>query len=651
MRHFACAAILALLPAIASGQEATVPIPPTIKVEGMPPIPQSIADTLARYSRFRSAQMQAWHPTKRQILVTTVFGSVPQIHFLDGPGHDRRQLTWLPTGVSPRLGNPSFDPADGNAVYYQWAPTGGETRSLYRYDMTTGYTTLVADTRSRYAPVWSHQGKWIAFDSILRNGRDRDLYVMQPSDPSTMRRLAEVEGPWSPEDWSPDGSTILASEVFTNTETYLWKVDVKTGLKTPITKRGDGVKASWYNARFSSDGKKVYAISDRDGDARIWRCDVAACAWTPVTADGVVVDLNQDAGFEISPDGSLLAVVVDRGSDTELRVIDLTTLKSRPLPQIPKGVVSKLHWRPGSREVGFTLVSIKSPGDAYSIDTSIGTLSRWTISETTFNPDVLPSPEVVEWKSTDNLTISGILYRPAPKFPGPWPVLVGFHGGPDQRDRVRFLGRSNYFLNEMGVALLFPNVRGSLGFGRKFTELDNGTGRDGAIKDVGAMLDWIATRPELDKTRVVFNGASYGGWLALEAGIVYNDRIRGIIEGAGITNFVTFLEQTDAGRQDNRRQEYGDERDPQMHEYLLKISPVTRAGDLKKPTMILHPGKDPRVPVSQAQELVTAIKANKETVWYAEFTEANHDNLPGSDVNNDWMLAAWIWFMKTFVLN
>lgn len=651
MRHLACAALLASLPLAALAQEPTIPIPPTIKVEGMPPIPQSVADGLAPYAQFRAAQMQAWHPTKRQLLVTTAFGSVPQLHLVDGPGRDRRQLTWLGTGVSIRLGNPAFDPADGNTFIFQWAPAGGESRSLYRYDLTTGQSALVADTQSRYAPVWSRQGSWLVFDSTLRNGRDRDLYVVRPSDPSSMRRLVEGEGSWGPEDWSPDGSTILANEVFSNVETYLWRVDVKTGQKTPVTRRGDGMKAVWYNARFSSDGKKVYAISDRDGEGRVWRCDVAACAWTPVTADGVAVDLSPGAGFEISPDGSVLAVIIDRGSETELRIVDLTTLKSRPLPAIPKGAITNVHWRPGSREVGFTLASNKSQGDAYSVDTSLGTLTRWTTSETTFNADALPPPEVIEWKSFDGLAISGILYRPPSKFTGPRPVLVGLHGGPDQRDRIRFLGRSNYFLNEMGIALLFPNVRGSLGFGRKFMLLDDGRGRDGAIKDVGTLLDWIAMRPDLDKTRVVLNGASYGGWLALEAGIFYNDRIRGIIEGAGITNFVTFLENTDAGRQENRRQEYGDERDPQMREYLLSISPVTRATDLKKPTMILQAGKDPRVPTSQGQELVAALKANKATVWYAEFTDANHDNMPGPAVNIDWMLASWIWFMKSFVLN
>jgi len=651
MRNLACALLLLLVSAAGVAQEKTAPTPPNVKIEGMPPLPQSILDGVARYGQFRQAQMIAWHPNRRQVLITTTFGS-PQLHFVDGPLRDRRQLTWVAGGL-PVLADAAFDPADGNTIVFRHDPAGGEAQSLYRYDMTLGRATLLAAAQSHYAPVWSRQGRWLAYESSERNGKDRDLYLIQPSDPGSKRLLAQVDGPWSPQDWSPDGSSILVTEVFANSETYLWRVDAKTGEKTPVTKRGDGDKASWYNARFSADGKKVYAVSDRGGNARVWRCDVAACAWTPVTADGVEVDIaggaHGTAGFELSPDGTLLAVVVDRGATTELQIIDVTTLKSKTFPNIPKGQVSQLHWRPGSKEIGFTLGSIKAQGDVYSVDTTLGTMTRWTASETTFNPESLPAPEVIEWKSADGLTISGILYRPATRFTGPRPVMVQIHGGPDLRERVIFRGRSNYLLNELGVAIIYPNVRGSVGYGRKFVELDNGRGRDGAIKDIGALLDWIAAKPELDQSRVVLNGVSYGGWLALQAGIVYNDRIRGIIEGAGITDFITYLDQTEPGRQENRRGEYGDERDPEMRAYLKSISPLTRAAELKKPTLILHPGKDTRVPVAQAQELVAALKANKTQVWYLEYTEANHDNLPR--FGGDYLLATWMAFFNAFVLN
>jgi dipeptidyl aminopeptidase/acylaminoacyl peptidase len=619
----------------------------------MPPIPQSILDGVGRYGQFRQAQLIAWNPAKRQLLITTSFNAnpaAPQLHLIDGPGRDRRQLTWMPRGV-PAGVSASFAPTDPDSLIFQYDPSGKELPSLYRYDLKTAETSLVVDARSRYAPVWSPQGGWLAYDSAERNGKDRDLYVIQPADPKTKRRLAEFTGAWSPEQWSPDGTTLLVTEVLSNSETYLWRVDVKSGEKAAITPR-DGEKAGFFNGRFSADGRRVYALSDRaGGEFRIWRCDVARCVWTPVSAEGTAFDGPNDVGggFELSPDGSLLAGTVDRGSSSELQLIDLTTLKPRALPAIPKGLVTKVQWRPGSREVGFSLASVKTPGDVFSIDTSLGTLTRWTTTEVSFNADVLPVPEVVEWKSFDGELISGVLYRPAVRFTGPRPVVVNIHGGPDLRERMRWQGRSNNVLNEVGAVVIYPNVRGSSGFGRRFQQLDDGRLRGNAVKDIGALLDWIATRPELDKNRVVLLGVSSGGWLALEAGIAYNDRIRGVVEGAGITNFVTFLEGTDPARQENRRREYGDERDPQMREYLTSLSPVTRAAALKRPTFVIHPGKDARVPVGQAQELVKSLRTSNPNVWYLEFSEANHDNLGG--VGGDYLLASWMWFFRNFLLN
>lgn len=647
MRHLVCAAILVLSSSAAIAQEKTVPTPANVKVEGMPPIPQSILDGLSKYAQFRSASMTAWVPQKRQILVTTAFNpAAPQIHLVDGPGRDRRQLTWVDRGLSGTI-SASFDPADPDTFVFPY-DASAELRSLYRFKLSTGESTLVTTARMRYVPQWSRQGKWLVYDSAERNGRDRDLYVIQPADPSTKRRLAEFTGAFSPQDWSPDSASILALELPSNFETYIWRIDAKTGAKTALTPR-DGEKAAWLNARFSADGKKVYALSDRaGGEWRIWRCDIAHCTWTPVTGEGLILDPAR-AGFELSPDGGQLATGVFKGSYSELQIIDLTTLKARPITAVPKGTISDINWRPGSKEVAFTLSSVKSAGDVYSADASLGTVTRWTTSETTFNADALPPPEVIEWKSFDGLTISGVYYRPASKFTGPRPVIINIHGGPDSNERARWQGRSNYILNELGMAIIFSNVRGSSGFGRAFEHLDDGKLRGNAVKDIGALLDWIAARPDLDKNRVVLLGQSSGGWLALQAGITYNDRIRGVVEGAGITNFVTFLEGTDPARQDNRRQEYGDERDPEMRQFLLSLSPVTHAVELKKPTLIIHPGKDPRVPVSQAQDLLNALKTNNPNVWYLEFTEANHDNL--GPVGDSYLLASWMWFMRNFVLN
>lgn len=626
--------------------DTTLPVPANIKVEGVPPIPQSLADGVAAYGQYRAARLIAWHPTKRQILITTAFALNPpivQLHLVDGPGRDRHQLTWVKNGVAMWVGA-EFDPADANTFTFVKDPAGGELGWLYKYNIATGEVALVTEGKIRHAPVWARQGKWLLYDSTERNGKDRDLYVIQPSDPKTKRRLTEVPGAVQPVDWSPDASKVLALDVVTNTETDLWLVDVKTGNRTLLSPK-DGPRTYWFYAKFSPDGKRVYAISGRDGGPRLWRCDLATGTWQPVTPRDLAV--NNVGGFDISSDGQLAALVIDRGISDEVQLLDLTTLKMRALNGVPKGEIFYLHWRPGSHEVGFTVGKIKP--DVYSVDVSLGTVTRWTNSETTFNSDVLPPPEIITWKSFDGLPITGVYYRPPARFTGPRPVLINIHGGPDDRERPRFLGYSNYLVNELGMALIYPNVRGSGGFGAAFEQADDGRKRMDSVKDLGALLDWIATRPELDKERVNLVGASSGGWLALEAGIVYDDRIRSVAEIAGITNIVTFLEETDPARQENRRHEYGDDRDPEMRQFLLSISPVTRAAELKKPTLIIQGGKDPLVPVAQAQELVSALKKNNATVWYLEVANANHDNLGA--LGGAYAQDAWILFTKMFGLN
>jgi len=650
MRNLLRAAALALSLASIGGQERILQVPPDVKTEGVPAIPQAVVDGLARYASFTSAQLLGWHPSRREILVVTRLGDAPQLYTVEAPGRPPAPIGG--DGVSSSVWA-GYDQADPNVlVYVKDAKEGEETYNLYKLDPATGTSTLLTDGKSRYAapplgsPVWSRRGSWIAYDSTERDGKDRDLYVMQPSNPSSARRVAQVDGIWIAQDWSPDGNFLLATnEISSGSIATLWRIDVRTGDRTPIAPQDD--RAYWGNARFSNDGRTVFAISTRgNGVGRIWRSS-AAGGWNAITPE------QEEIGeFELSPDGQMAAMIVDRGDTDELRVIDVTTRKPRRLPALPPGVLSHLSWRPGSREIGFTMQTEHTFGDVFSIDTSLATLTRWTKSESGgFDPDTLPPPRVITWRSFDGRMISGLLYAPPAKFAGPRPVMVNLHGGPQLRARPVFVGRSNYFLNELGVAIIYPNVRGSSGFGEAFGEADDGVKRIGAIRDVGALLDWIAGNPALDKSRVMLTGASYGGYLALEAGAQYNDRIRCIYEGVGQTNLVTYLEQTEASRQDDRRTEYGDERDPATRAFLLSISPATHAGLLKKPLAIVHPGNDTRVPVSQARQLMAALQANGTPVWYMEYANAGHDSFPRNRADDQYNFACWIEFVKRYLLN
>jgi dipeptidyl aminopeptidase/acylaminoacyl peptidase len=643
MRHILRALITLLLPVYLQAQEPTFPVPDRVKVDGVPPIPLAVADAVAPYGQFRLARLLSWHPTERRMLISTAFGNQSQIHEVRSPGGARTQLTFLRDGVT---GGAWYEPGGRYFVFRKDTSGGGEAMQLFRYDLESGRITMLTDGRARHGvPAWSRRRGLIAYDSTRRNGKDRDLYVMDPMDPASGKIIAEVDGTWSALDWRADDKEILALQLIAgSTETRLWRIAVDSGSRTLVTPKTDQ-PARWTGAQFSSDGQSVYALSDRDSDhLRIWRSDLAKGTWTPVTDADLAIE-----GFATSPVSSLLAVVVDRGSTGELRLIDGMSGKRRPAPSLPPGVIWNLAWHRTGTAIGVEFAGARTSRDAYAIDLKSNTLERWTASEVGgANPESLADAEIIEWKSFDGLKIPGVLYKPASRFTGPRPVIINVHGGPELRERPRMLGRSNYFRNELGIAVIYPNIRGSSGYGKTYEHLDDGLKREDAVKDIGALLDWIATRPEFDKTRVLLTGSSYGGYITLASAIAYGDRIRCAIEGFGLSDFVAFLEGTDPARRRDRLLEYGDPSDPEIRAFLKRISPLTSAASLKIPLFVAQGAKDTRVPPDQAEAMVKAVRKNGTPVWYVVY-DAGHEEL--SITANDYTIYAWTVFIQKYLLN
>ena len=636
--------LLLLLPAQALAQGGTFPVPERVRVDGVPPIPTAIADAVAPYGQFRQARLLGWHPTERRMLISTAFGNVSQIHEVRSPGGARTQLTFYREGVSV-TGGASYDPTGRYFVFRKDTSGGGEMMQLFRYDLGTGRITLLTDGKSRHGvPTWSRQRGLIAYSSTLRNGKDRDLYIMDPLDPGSRKLIAEVEGTWDAVGWSTDDKRILALQLIPNTtETKLWRIDVDTRERTLVTP-STGTPSRWIGGQFSSNGRSVYALSDRDSDVmRVWQGDLASGEWKPVTEAGLAIE-----AFSVSAANGHLAIVADRGATSELRLIDGGT-KPRSVSAIPPGVITNLSWHRSGTALAVEFAGARTFSDVYSVDVKTGKLERWTASEIGgANPESLPDAEIVEWKSFDGLKISGVLYRPAKEFTGPRPVIVNVHGGPERRERPRGIGRSNYFRNEMGIAIIYPNVRGSSGYGLTFEHLDDGRKREDAVKDIGALLDWIATRPEFDKNRVMITGSSYGGYITLAAAIAYGDRLRCAFEGFGLSDFVAFLEGTEPSRRRDRLAEYGDPSEPEMRAFLKSISPLTHASKLKIPLFIAQGAKDTRVPPDQSEAMVKAVRANGTPVWYVVY-DGGHEELPGT--TNDFNQYAWVLFVQKYLLN
>jgi dipeptidyl aminopeptidase/acylaminoacyl peptidase len=646
MRKLLRVALICTLPVCpaAAAQDVALPVPENVKAEGVPGIPAALADAVGRYGEFRTAQLLAWHPTDRRILISTTFGNVPQIHEVRTPGGARTQLTFYRDGIT---GGAWFEPKGKYFVFRKDMARGGESMQLFRFDPAAGSAVLLTDGKSRNGdPVWATASERIAYDSTRRDGKNRDIYVMNPSDPSSDRLLAQLEGNWRVLDWTADDRQILVMEtVSSSTETYLWTIDVNTGGRQPITERADG-KVLWLDAKFSADGRSVLALGDRGEELpRLWRRKPGSKQWKPVSLDGAAVET-----FEESPDGRFIALVDDRDAVSNLAILDTHTGQRRRIASLPPGVISKVAWHPKSGELAFVFAGARTFSDVYSLRPGSEVPERWTTSEVGgANPESLPEAETISWKSFDGLSIPGVLYRPPARFTGPRPVIINIHGGPELRERPRALGRSNYFRNEMGIALIYPNVRGSIGFGRTFESLDDGRKRGDAVKDIGALLDWIATRPDLDKTRVMVTGASYGGYLSLLAAIEYGDRIRCVFEGFGMSDLVTFLESTDESRKADRNVEYGDPSDPATREFLASISPLTHVSRLKMPVFIAQGARDTRVPLSQSETLAAALRRNGSPLWYVVYTDAGH--LQFTNATNNYNMYAWIMFVQKYLLD
>jgi dipeptidyl aminopeptidase/acylaminoacyl peptidase len=367
-----------------------------------------------------------------------------------------------------------------------------------------------------------------------------------------------------------------------------------------------------------------------------------------------MVSLSQDLasdveGFELSHDGSKLAFAINERGRTQLFIMDTKTGVKQQVPNLPVGVVSLGAWRNGDSEFSVSMTSAQSSSDVYSVDAKSLQLTRWTESEMGgLVPSELPAAKLVEWKSFDGKMISGFLYQPTSRFTGKRPVIINIHGGPEGQSRPTFLGRNNYFLNELGCAILFPNVRGSVGYGKSFVAMDNGLKRLDSVKDIGALLDWIADSKDLDASRVMITGGSYGGYMTLACAVDYNDRIACSLDVVGISHFGTFLKNTESYRRDLRRVEYGDERDPEIASFFERIAPLNNSGKISKPLFVVQGGNDPRVPLSEAEQMVAKVKNNNSPVWYLMANDEGHGFRKKN--NADYQFYATVLFVEQYLL-
>ncbi len=579
--------------------------------DGIPPVPASLSSETNPYRTVPGSSLIGWDPEKPQMIVSGWVFGIKGASRVGAPGEPPVLFLKLPDWYR----DISLDPR-GKFIIYVKPIDDNFQDQVYRYDIDTRETTLLSDGKSKNKyPIFSHTGNLLAYSSNRRDGQDMDIYVTDPLDPKSTRMLAKVEGEdWAVFDWSPDDTEVILSDWRSTVESYLWIIDIKSGARTLLTPQSGKEKVfNGSYAYFDKDGKGIYFVTDRGSEFRRLAYLDLATRHCRILTDYIHWDIDE---FALSPDGKMLAFVSDEEGVGRLRLMDTASYREVQVPEMPAGVVSGLQWHRNLPYLGFKFSSTKSPEDVYSLNTPTMKLERWTTAHNPVNTEKFREPELIKWESFDGRMISGYLYRPPESFTGKRPVIVSIHGGPTSQFRPIYLNDDNYYINALGIARIYPNARGSTGYGKTFMKLDDGPLRINVTKDIGALLDWIAKDPKLDPERVMVQGGSSGGYYALSVAEMYPTRVSAIASYSALTDLVTFVQRSSQNDQNGWRREFGDERDRKTVELLEKIAPVNSADKLVRPSFIAVGGNDLMTSVPETERIVGVLKQKGIPVWY-----------------------------------
>jgi dipeptidyl aminopeptidase/acylaminoacyl peptidase len=607
--------------------------------EGLPALDAGVVEKLARYQNVRGATLQGVLQDG-SLLVTTRFGETAQLHRIAQPMGARTQLSFYPEPVAGALVHPRL-----NGFLFAKDKGGDEFFQYYWHDLETAEVRLLTDGKSRHTgALWSRGGKTLAYSTTARNGKDVDIRLTTLETAPESRPLVEKGGEWTALDFSPDGSTVIVRRGISINESELYLVDVATRAMT----RFHPTKTPVYfgDAKFSADGNRIYYTSDEDSEFRLLRVEDGVSGNSEIISSKPYWNVED---FRLSENGRYLAYIENADGLSTLRMRNLKTGRTMAAPKLPIGVLTGLDFAASGNDLALSIDTALSPSDAYVWRVGSGSLVRWSASEVGgLNSKRFIAPELVRYKSFDGEQIPAFVYRAKRADGKKAPVLINIHGGPEAQALPSFTPTFQFYTQELGVAVITPNVRGSDGYGKRYLKLDNAMLREDSVRDIGALLDWVATQPDLDKDRVIVMGGSYGGYMTLASMTHYNDRLRAGVDIVGISHFGTFLKNTQDYRRDLRRVEYGDERIPEMAAFFEKIAPLNNAAKITKPMFIIQGLNDPRVPTSEAEQMVQKIRSNGGDVWYLLAKDEGHGFRKKS--NRDLQAAYTVQFVQKTLL-
>jgi dipeptidyl aminopeptidase/acylaminoacyl peptidase len=621
-----------------------------VVLEDVPEIPDDIGEALRRYQNVRSAGLAGWSADGEAIYIETRFAEVSQLHRVAEPGGMREQLTWFDEPVGQVARRPGHE-----MLAFTMDEGGSEFAQIFLFDPADGSHRMISDGESRNGALqWSDDGRFLAFQSTRRNGRSNDVWLFdfESGEPGEPRMVLESpDGSWwGPVDFAPGNDKLLVLQYVSVNDSRIHVVDLASGERRRIA-GGDASPSRNLPYAFSADGKGVFHATDKDSE-------FARLAYRPLAADGEVEIITGGIPWSVSGmamNNARDAAVFVTNEDTISRLyrLDPVSREYSRIESLPQGLIGGLSFSPDDERLGLVLNNARSPSDVHVLDWDSGERTRWTFSEVGgLDPEGFVMPEHFTYPTFDRIgdrqrRIPAFIYRPEGE--GPHPVVVSIHGGPESQARPSFSSTYQLWVDRLGAAVIRPNVRGSAGYGKSYLKLDNGYRREDSVRDIGALLDWIAEQPDLDEDRVAVYGGSYGGYMVLASAVHYSDRLDAAVDIVGISNFVTFLENTQDYRRDLRRVEYGDERDPEMRAHLQEISPLNNVAEIDVPMFVVQGENDPRVPVTEAEQIVAALREQGSPVWYMSALNEGHGYRRKE--NRDLFQEATILFLETYLLD
>jgi dipeptidyl aminopeptidase/acylaminoacyl peptidase len=556
-----------------------------------------------RYLKVRYAQGPSFTPDGRRVAFLTDITGVSQVWEVPVEGGWPDQLTFH----EERVSGVEYSPTE-NRLLFSMDSGGNEKAQLFLLGSGEERDLTQSPEAIHYSGGFSPDGGRIAYTATRRNGTDFDVYVQELGSEPEM--VWQTEGYHTIPCWGGE-TFLIISRHHSNLDNDLYRLDLSTGEAELLTPHEGVGEARFIGARVVPDGSGMYLATDRDGDfLRLAHLDLSTLEISYLTPDDHDVE-----SLELSRDGSYLVVSRNVEGYSDLMLFSGRGRRMSD-PQLPEGIVGGFAFSPNSKTLAFTLTGPDRNPDVWTVVLPDGEPRRLTHSATAgIPPRTFRRPEIVRYPSFDGREIPALLYEPESEKA---PVIVNVHGGPEAQSRPSFSPVTQYLVNR-GYAVFLPNVRGSTGYGKEYTHLDDVRLRMNSVKDLAHAARWLRERGHKG---IAVIGGSYGGFMVLAALTEYPELWSAGVDIVGIANLVTFLENTGSYRRALREPEYGSlEKDL---DFLESISPIHKAEEIAAPLMVIHGKNDPRVPLGEAQQISDRVKNNGGEVELLVYEDEGH---------------------------